>query len=99
MSSEILNQEYLQGERITKKEMQDGIVEIEDFVSLPSKFEGNFVIIQAKINDDSAPSSYRIVTFIGSGFMLKQLRAVMKENFPLRVHVVKKGDYWRLQHD
>ena len=82
-------QERLKGIRTDKNDILDQEIAIVDFKNVDSKYSGQFVIIQAKLND-------QLITFIGNGFMLKQLFQVNKDRFPITVKITKKKDYFRM---
>jgi hypothetical protein len=58
-----------------------------DYVVLPSRYHGEFGVIQAKVGRT-------VVTFIANSFMLGQLKAVIKDEFPLSTSIEKNGNYF-----
>ncbi|MEM5802826.1 MAG: hypothetical protein QXO57_02610 [Candidatus Aenigmatarchaeota archaeon] len=96
MLSEILHQDYLKGEKVRKEDLFNKEILIKDYRILESQYSGEYAIVQAEIND-------RIITFVSNNFMLKQLKGVDKNKFPIRVRLSKKlGEksdrpFWRFE--
>lgn len=89
MESEVLKQNLLVGTPVRKEEIKDQELEITDFKPMPSKFSGQFALMQVELAGSK-------LTVAGNGFMLKQLRQVMKNKFPIKAKFTTTGKYWRL---
>ena len=89
MPSEIKQQEYFDGDKVNKAEILDKTIEIVDFKAMPSKYKGQYAMIQALFDG-------RLITVIGNGFMLKQLHQIRKDKFPIKLKFNRKDNYFRL---
>lgn len=85
MVSEILKQERLDGGPKDKNGLIDKVIVIEDYVVQDSKFQGQYAIVQAYINEDEK------FTFIANSFMLKQLKRIQDFPITLRISRTEKG--------
>lgn len=66
--------EQLEGEKMTKENLENKIMTIQDFVLMPSSYEGqsDFCIVQADV-------AGKLVTFAGSSVISKNLSKITRE--------------------
>jgi hypothetical protein len=90
--TEILKQDRLQGDEIDRKLLIGKNVIVQDFRSLKSKYTGMYGIVQAEVEENK-----KHVIFIINSFMLKQLKGVKPENFPVIVKIAQHENYTRFE--
>jgi hypothetical protein len=89
--------EQLEGEKMTKDQLENKILEVTKFAILPSSYEGSteFAVVQARL-------SGKFCTFSAGSVIMKKLQTIGLDNLPVSCKLVKvpsknKGrQYWDL---
>jgi hypothetical protein len=82
--------EKLEGEQTSKDDLKDKVMNILNFVPLPSSYAGSdtYVIVQAEVGNKK-------VTFTGGMVLSKKLESIGRDNLPIRCKLAlvksKKG--------
>ena len=77
--------ETLQGDKVVKEDLLDKVINIKDFITLPSKYHDNeeFAVIQAEVDG-------KTVTFAGTKAISDKVMRIGRENLPYMAKVVQK---------
>jgi len=89
-TSEVLKQAMLEGEKTDKKSLVNEIVEVMDYRIMDSQYGGKYGLVQAKHNDS-------MITFTINSFMLKQLKQIKNESFPIKIKIAQHEQYLRFE--